>query len=349
MSISSIDGRASTADSTSENGSFYSRRSSSRNSTTYSVCSTIVDSNHIHISLLKRDSVASDGSFPLGEVRVLEDSSSEAVTPKPPDESTEAEKLEQEKVRLDAERKATEAAIAATALWHKNLYIGQSVFKINDFVFCGGSDEAYNNSLLCRLDITFLIDVNASDKLDAIRMRTEVPCACGQVIPHSRTTLQIRLPDDSYDMMLPPRTAHHRRFQGRDATVALVQPTKSVVGIDDETDVNVYFEEAVACIERAKQAKKCVLIHSARCRNRAPAFAAAYLMYSENLTRLQAVAKVQQCFKDITMSKRRPGIAISDGFQRALGRWQTFCAKKRANPKVNDDIDKLFQVRVKMN
>lgn len=50
----------------------------------------------------------------------------------------------------------------------------------------------------------------------------------------------------------------------------------------------------MAMISKARARHKCVLVFSRNCRNRAPAFCAAYLMHQHRYTRLQALQRINE-------------------------------------------------------
>lgn len=203
------------------------------------------------------------------------------------------------------------------SLRNKSHYIGEIVFQIDNYVFCGGLDASLNHNLLCRLNIEFIIDVSGPEADRVSRTRTEVPCLCGTKTAHSRTTLSISIKDDSIDLR-PDSKSFNPSFS-RNLSPSYYPPLE-----EPRIDLTTYFQEAISCIEKAKAANKSVLIYSVRCRNRAPAFAAAYLMKMERLTRVQAVNRVAKIIDhQLKTSKIRPGLCISDSLQRALMRWQT--------------------------
>ncbi|KAK0394404.1 hypothetical protein QR680_000717 [Steinernema hermaphroditum] len=170
----------------------------------------------------------------------------------------------------------------------RSQYIGDTVWQVDDSVFCGGMESVMNQNLLCRLQVEYIVDLTGLDEENMPRnRRTECPCLCARKTPHSRMTMAISIREDD-----GPN-----------------QPRQDFIS---------FFEDFTQLISRAKSCNKCVLVHSVKGRNRAPAFIAAYLMHNKHITRVQAVAKVGEM-----MSRMRPGLQISDTLQRALMRWQT--------------------------
>ncbi|TMS32168.1 hypothetical protein L596_000047 [Steinernema carpocapsae] len=171
----------------------------------------------------------------------------------------------------------------------RSQYIGDTVWQVDDTVFCGGMESVMNQNLLCRLHIEYIVDLTGLDEehLPRYNRRTECPCLCARKTQHSRMIMAISVTEE----------------EGPNA------PRQDFIS---------FFEDFVHLISRAKSCNKCVLVHSIKGRNRAPAFIAAYLMHNKHITRVQAVAKVGEM-----MSRMRPGLQISDTLQRALMRWQT--------------------------
>ncbi|VDL71743.1 unnamed protein product [Nippostrongylus brasiliensis] len=143
-------------------------------------------------------------------------------------------------------------------------------------------------NLLCRLNIEFVCDLCNEDGEEANRRRYDCPCLC------------------------PRRSQHFRYF------VAMDVPETEKRCIDSKINMTVLFDQFCDLVERGRKAGKSVLVCSAKGRNRAPTFCAAYLICKERLTRQQAVAKVLE-----QMSSMRPAPNISDFMQRALMRYQS--------------------------
>ncbi|CEF59618.1 Dual specificity phosphatase, catalytic domain and Dual specificity phosphatase, subgroup, catalytic domain-containing protein [Strongyloides ratti] len=163
-------------------------------------------------------------------------------------------------------------------------YNNEIVWQVDETVYCGGIEAVSNLNLLCRLNIEYIVDLSGLDE-EVTSRRNECPCLCSRKTPHSRMIMAIKLNDEE---LLPKQN---------------LMP---------------FFEDVVKLISRANVVKKCVLIHSIKGRNRAPAFVAAYMMHKHHITRVQAVTRIS----DLT-SKIRPGINISDNLQRALMKWQS--------------------------
>uniref|UniRef100_A0A8R1E124 protein-tyrosine-phosphatase n=1 Tax=Caenorhabditis japonica TaxID=281687 RepID=A0A8R1E124_CAEJA len=94
-----------------------------------------------------------------------------------------------------------------------------------------------------------------------------------------------------------------------------VQETRQLSA--EDTKLNEMFDGFIDLVQRARRANRNVLVCSTRGRNRAPAFAAAYLMHKEQISRQTAVAKVRKA-----MGTMRPPVNISDFMQRKLMRYQ---------------------------
>ncbi|KAK6736700.1 hypothetical protein RB195_019413 [Necator americanus] len=170
----------------------------------------------------------------------------------------------------------------------KLLYVGEVVWQIDDIVYVGSQDAVANMNLLCRLNIEFVCDLCNEDGEEANRRRYDCPCLC------------------------PRRSQHFRYF------VAMDVPETEKKCIDSKVNMTVLFDQFCDLVERGRKAGKSVLVCSAKGRNRAPAFCAAYLISKERMSRQQAVAKVLE-----QMSTMRPAPNISDFMQRALMRYQS--------------------------
>uniref|UniRef100_A0A0N4X881 protein-tyrosine-phosphatase n=1 Tax=Haemonchus placei TaxID=6290 RepID=A0A0N4X881_HAEPC len=147
------------------------------------------------------------------------------------------------------------------------LYVGELVWQIDDTVFVGSQDAVANMNLLCRLNIEFVCDLCNEDGEEANRRRYDCPCLC------------------------PRRSQHFRYF------VAMDVPETEKKCIDSKINMTVLFDQFCDLVERGRKAGKSVLVCSAKGRNRAPAFCAAYLISKERMTRQQAVAKVLEQVK----------------------------------------------------
>ncbi|KAK5986277.1 DSPc domain-containing protein, partial [Trichostrongylus colubriformis] len=142
------------------------------------------------------------------------------------------------------------------------LYVGELVWQIDDTVFVGSQDAVANMNLLCRLNIEFVCDLCNEDGEEVNRRRYDCPCLC------------------------PRRSQHFRYF------VAMDVPETEKKCIDSKINMTVLFDQFCDLVERGRKAGKSVLVCSAKGRNRAPAFCAAYLISKERMNRQQAVAKV---------------------------------------------------------
>ncbi|WKX97912.1 hypothetical protein Q1695_013535 [Nippostrongylus brasiliensis] len=168
------------------------------------------------------------------------------------------------------------------------IHLNHFRFHIDDTVFVGSQDAVANMNLLCRLNIEFVCDLCNEDGEEANRRRYDCPCLC------------------------PRRSQHFRYF------VAMDVPETEKRCIDSKINMTVLFDQFCDLVERGRKAGKSVLVCSAKGRNRAPTFCAAYLICKERMTRQQAVAKVLE-----QMSSMRPAPNISDFMQRALMRYQS--------------------------
>ncbi|EYC41248.1 hypothetical protein Y032_0576g221 [Ancylostoma ceylanicum] len=172
----------------------------------------------------------------------------------------------------------------------KLLYVGEVVWQIDDTVYVGSQDAVANMNLLCRLNIEFVCDLCNEDgeEANSFRRRYDCPCLC------------------------PRRSQHFRYF------VAMDVPETEKKCIDSKVNMTVLFDQFCDLVERGRKAGKSVLVCSAKGRNRAPAFCAAYLISKEKMSRQQAVAKVLE-----QMNTMRPAPNISDFMQRSLMRYQS--------------------------
>ena len=320
---------------------------------------SVIDSTHIQLYLPpRRESVTS----PLGEVMSIHripstESSDEQEKSIHSEDLSKPESPQPSRPVETWRRLGTHFQVAPpppleNGVKQKSHYIGEIVFQLNEWVYFGGIESSLNHNLLCRLNIEFIIDVSGPESDNLIRTRTEVPCLCGKKTPHSRTTLAIRIRDDSVDVMKP-------EFKGNPNLKAVTNS----IGVEEEQDITDYFEEAVSYIQKSIASGKSVLIYSMKCRNRAPSFAACFLMHQQGLTRMQAIAKVSQIINDqlkvillqqnvttifkFQTSKIRPGLCISDKMQLSLSRWQTRLSKRSSPTKPGDNgmMDRLFGVR----
>uniref|UniRef100_A0A914YCB8 Uncharacterized protein n=1 Tax=Panagrolaimus superbus TaxID=310955 RepID=A0A914YCB8_9BILA len=308
MSAGSIGSRRGTtssnpSDSISENGSIYGNAKgfNSRMSTANSTSGGVVDSTHIQLYLPRRDSVTS----PLGEVISIHrlpsnESSSQDEKEKLISSSTAF--VEEDFPRVESpmnprpvetwrrvgKQITPQTSTENNSTKQKSHYIGEIVFQLNDGIYFGGIESSLNHNLLCRLNIEFIIDVSGPESDNMLRTRTDkYQCLCGRKTPHSRTTLAIRIRDDSVDVMKPEFKGNQNAKTGTNS-----------IGIEEEQDITDYFEEAITYIQRSIASGKSVLIYSLKCRNRAPSFAAAWFMHEQGLTRMQAIAKVSQIIND---------------------------------------------------
>ncbi|ULU06288.1 hypothetical protein L5515_014394 [Caenorhabditis briggsae] len=176
----------------------------------------------------------------------------------------------------------------------RSLYIDEVVWQIDDGVFASSIDSVNNNSLMCRLNIEFICEIadESADHVQESRRQNrgfECPCFCNRASSHFRYFLSYSLPETEQRCMQ----------------------------LTEETNLNDMFNGFIDLVQRARRANRSVLVCSTRGRNRAPAFAAAYVMSKEQIPRQQAVAKVRQA-----MGTMRPPVNISDFMQRKLMRFQ---------------------------
>ncbi|CAL2033132.1 hypothetical protein CAEBREN_14473 [Caenorhabditis brenneri] len=176
----------------------------------------------------------------------------------------------------------------------RSMYIDEVVWQIDDVVFASAIDAVNNNSLMCRLNIEFICEIadeTAEHVQEARRQNRgfECPCFCSKASSHFRYYLSYSLPETEQRCMQ----------------------------LSEDTKLNEMFDGFLDLVQRARRANRSVLVCSTRGRNRAPAFASAYLMSKEQIPRQQAVAKVRQ-----SMGTMRPPVNISDFMQRKLMRYQ---------------------------
>uniref|UniRef100_A0AC35U4S0 TYR_PHOSPHATASE_2 domain-containing protein n=1 Tax=Rhabditophanes sp. KR3021 TaxID=114890 RepID=A0AC35U4S0_9BILA len=188
----------------------------------------------------------------------------------------------------------------------RGIFLNEIIWNVDDTVYCGGLEAVINLNVLCRLNIEYVVDLSGSDEESASR-RNECPCLCARKTPHSRFNMAIKLNDEE--------------------------------NLTKQNLMN-YFEEVINLIKKAKACKKCVLIHSDKGRNRAPAFVAAYLMHNEKLTRVQAMMKIAKL-----MNGMRPGLSISDNFQRALMKWQSHRGIKSQAGQEDTPYTRMFTIK----
>ncbi|CAD5209652.1 unnamed protein product [Bursaphelenchus okinawaensis] len=190
-------------------------------------------------------------------------------------------------------------------------YLGELVWQVDPVVYCGSVKAVQNLNLLCRLNIEYIVDLTGDEEEQLARYtrpRQDYPCICSRKTAHSRWTVCINIRDES-----PPNTSR-RMMDDEDSAEAEV--------------IASYFKEVVEVIRRARLANKAVLIYSVKGRNRAPAFAAAYIMDLQRCTRVQALAQIAE-----RMSKTRPGLDVSNVLHRALMKFQ-YSMGIRANENV---------------
>uniref|UniRef100_A0A1I7UC45 protein-tyrosine-phosphatase n=1 Tax=Caenorhabditis tropicalis TaxID=1561998 RepID=A0A1I7UC45_9PELO len=176
----------------------------------------------------------------------------------------------------------------------RSLYLDEVVWQIDDVVFASAIDAVNNNSLMCRLNIEFICEIadESADHVQEARRQNrgfECPCFCNRASSHFRYYLSFSLPETEQRCMQ----------------------------LTEDTKLNEMFDGFLDLVTRARRANRNVLVCSTRGRNRAPAFASAYLMSKEQIPRQQAVAKVRQA-----MGTMRPPVNISDFMQRKLMRYQ---------------------------
>uniref|UniRef100_A0A914UZH0 protein-tyrosine-phosphatase n=1 Tax=Plectus sambesii TaxID=2011161 RepID=A0A914UZH0_9BILA len=134
-------------------------------------------------------------------------------------------------------------------------YVGELVWDIDETVYCGGLEAAFNLNLLCRLNIEYIVDLSGLDEDNMPRSqakRGECPCLCSRPTAHSRALMAINI--DEYKTQ----------------------------------DLTPYFKDVISFIDKAKTVNKCVLIHCQNGRNLAPAFVCAYLMRLHKIGRIAA-------------------------------------------------------------
>ncbi|XP_070536026.1 dual specificity protein phosphatase 10-like [Ptychodera flava] len=155
------------------------------------------------------------------------------------------------------------------------IYYGdQNVSQILDFLFVGNIEAAYNEPLLCRLNINTVIDMSNILPKDVPRSKVkDFPCSCPSPLKHSRARLNI-----------------------------------SINNCENE-DITPYFQEVNNFLEGARLKNRNVLVHGNHGRSRCIAAVIQYLMQCRHMNLDDAYHLVK---------KRRPGIQMNAGFQRAL-------------------------------
>ncbi|CAI2345748.1 unnamed protein product [Caenorhabditis sp. 36 PRJEB53466] len=205
-----------------------------------------------------------------------------------------------------------------SSLPFRSLYLDEVVWQIDDVVFASAIDAVNNNSLMCRLNIEFICEIadeNADHVQETRRQNRgfDCPCFCSRASSHFRYYLSYSLPETEQRCMQLST---------------------------EDTKLNEMFEGFIDLVHRAQKARKNVLVCSTRGRNRAPAFASAYLMKKELISRQTAVAKVRTA-----MNTMRPPVNISDFMQRKLMRFQQHIGVDPSNAYDPAHTLPLFQVK----
>ncbi|CAJ0963459.1 unnamed protein product, partial [Mesorhabditis belari] len=197
----------------------------------------------------------------------------------------------------------------------KFIYLNEVVWQIDETVYCGGRDSYTNQTMLCRLNIEYIVDLSGMNDDDQPR-RGDLHCLCQK--RHARTIMTIKVPDFEEETNRP-------------VSSKLQKPTVNLMDL---------FREFTEMAAKAKGAGKALLVYSRDGRNRAPAFACAYVMHNMHCTRMQALSKVKNA-----MINKRPSVQIDDNLQRGLMRWQTTLGIKPSDAGDPDYTVPLFTVK----
>ncbi|KAK3582038.1 hypothetical protein CHS0354_025644 [Potamilus streckersoni] len=142
------------------------------------------------------------------------------------------------------DRSEVNMSVISPSRMFRNEFIAQ----LTDYLFIGSIESAYNERLLCRLEIESLVDIsNRSEMQIPSHKKTQCPCLCQTEYKHFRSRLIISVEDDEKENIEP------------------------------------YFEEVCRFIEGARRCGKKVLLYSYEGKSRAPGFAMQYLMSYEGL------------------------------------------------------------------
>ncbi|KAL3882929.1 hypothetical protein ACJMK2_029246 [Sinanodonta woodiana] len=142
------------------------------------------------------------------------------------------------------DRSEVNMSVISPSRMFRNEFIAQ----LTDYLFIGSIEAAYNERLLCRLEIESLVDIsNRSEMQIPSHKRTQCPCLCQTEYKHFRSRLIISVEDDEKENIEP------------------------------------YFEEVCRFIEGARRCGRKVLLYSYDGKSRAPGFAMQYLMSYEGL------------------------------------------------------------------
>ncbi|XP_077863528.1 uncharacterized protein LOC144347580 [Saccoglossus kowalevskii] len=95
-------------------------------------------------------------------------------------------------------------SISETALEGVTYYGDQNVSQILEFLFVGNIEAAYNEPLLCRINIHSIIDMSGVLPRDVPRSKVkDFPCSCPSPWKHTRARLNISIPNSEKEDMVP--------------------------------------------------------------------------------------------------------------------------------------------------
>ncbi|CAD6192538.1 unnamed protein product [Caenorhabditis auriculariae] len=200
------------------------------------------------------------------------------------------------------------------------LYLGETVWQIDDFVYVASIEASVNMSLLCRFKIEYICEITDESSERHVQSKRvyilrpvrsfDCPCLCSRPNNHFRHFLTIDVPE-----------SEDKCIEAKFNMVPL-------------------FEQFNEWVANARKAGKCVLVCSTTGQNRAPTFAVAHLMAQERVPRWKASGRVTQKLKSM-----RPPLQISDFMQRSLMRYQVSLGIEPDTAYVSDHSLKLFHIK----
>ncbi|XP_014664686.1 PREDICTED: dual specificity protein phosphatase 16-like [Priapulus caudatus] len=149
----------------------------------------------------------------------------------------------------------------------KNFYRDENCSQILDFLFIGNIETAYNEHLLCKLNIESIVDISNMEPHQIPRHRkSDCPCTCALETSHPRARLWLG------------------------------------VGESRNTDMLPYFEDISTFIEAARRKDKNVLVHSLEGDSRATCAIIQYMMKYHDMTLRCAFNLVKKRWPTVNMS-----------------------------------------------
>lgn len=162
-----------------------------------------------------------------------------------------------------------EKLLSLQELARKNFYRDECCSQILDFLFMGNIETAYNEHLLCKLNIESIVDISNLEPHQIPRHRkSDCPCTCALETSHPRARLWLGVNDSESTDMLP------------------------------------YFEDISTFIEAARRKDKNVLVHSLNGNSRAVCAVIQYLMKYHDMTLRRAYNLVKRRWPTINMNFR---------------------------------------------